>query len=492
MPDTIQIVEGHGSSSVLLDINSSTFGTKLSAPPPPLRRTVAASTLTDGDYISDSAYGNRTLSLDIDLVSTTQDLWAAAWQTLARQINRDEFWIKYQPTGATSAVWFQCYRSDSAVEDVIGAAAYRTVSLEIPAYPFAWGAAENISSFTITNNPSSGTNRMQYALPTIKGDVETPLLLAQTSGPGLTVSPSPGFEEDTQINRLVCYRVDDAYTSAFYARDLSELTSSTDVGSTVTGAGNNYIDGNYKACTFATTTTMATRLSGSFSTTLAPMPGVYRALIRVVAPPSGSGGTITSVFTLELSPDPGAGTYVEVGSVSRTFSYNPGYSTAMLLDFGLVQMPLRSKAGPVGLAAAPSTQQALQIRIRASQTTGAGGIRFDELFLIPAETTYGSATSALSTWMGDGTKTSNVVLFDSVRSEVRALYDSSGSAPFNGIPIGYRPGFHQLGYVGQLPTVKPDHNNYLIWLWNGLDTTETTAFTGRYYPRYLHVRPAST
>jgi len=490
MPDTIQIVEGHGSSSVLLDINSTTFGTKISAPPPPLRRTMAAATLTDGDYISDSAYGNRTLSLDIDLVSTTQDLWAAAWQTLARQINRDEYWIKYQPTGATSAVWFQCYRSDSAVEDVIGAAAYRTVSLEIPAYPFAWGAAENISSFTITNNPSSGTNRMTYTLPTIKGDVETPLLLAQTSGPGLSVTPQT-FEDDAQISRLVCYRVDDAYTSAFYARDLSELTSGTDVGSTVTGAGNNYIDGNYKACTYGTTT-MASRLNGVFSTTLAPMPGVYRALIRVVAP-AASAVSVSTVFTLDIAPDPGStSNYVEVGSVARTFNYAPGYATAMLLDFGLVQLPLRGRTGPVGLAASPSSQQPIRFRISSSQTAAGGGIRFDELFLIPAETSYGSSTSALATWMGDGTKTANVVVYDGIRSEIRALYDASGSAPFNGIPIGHRPGINSFGYVGQLPAVRPDHNNYLIWLWNGVDTTETTAFTARYYPRYLHVRPAST
>jgi hypothetical protein len=169
MGNTLQIVDSIASSpTVLLDLNNeSPFGVAdFDAPPPQLRRTTSSSMLADGERISQSSYENRQIRITFDQISASQDAWATSWQTLARLIDQDTFWLKYQPTGATSPVFFRCYRTDvPSIEDVNGAVAYRIPTISIPADHAAYGLPVDIASFTITNDASSGTNRMLSARP---------------------------------------------------------------------------------------------------------------------------------------------------------------------------------------------------------------------------------------------------------------------------------------------------------------------------------------
>ena len=179
MGDVIQFVDSLSASpTVLLDLNNDApFSTALwSAPPPPLRRATSSS-LTDGDIISSTSHGDRIIELKIDLFATTQDLSATSLQTLARIIDRDAAWLKYQPVGMTAPVFFRTKRADIAtIEEVIASTSVRNLDISIPAKPYAEGLPET-DSFTITHHPTSGTNKMMYAFGTIKGDVPAPLTM---------------------------------------------------------------------------------------------------------------------------------------------------------------------------------------------------------------------------------------------------------------------------------------------------------------------------
>jgi hypothetical protein len=70
---------------------------------------------------------------------------------------------------------------------------------------------------------------------------------------------------------------------------------------------------------------------------------------------------------------------------------------------------------------------------------------------------------------------------------VRPVFDS-GAGPFVGTPTALA----SAGFRGGLPTVQPGANNYLQFLFEDNPVGGTTSFVGRYYPRYLYSRPAST
>lgn len=484
MGDTLQIVDSVASSpTVLLDLNNeSPYGMfEFAAPTPPLKRSVSSTMLVDGDRIAATSYGNRVLTVGLDLIHSSQDNWASSWQSLARQLDREWFWLKYQPTGLSSPVFFKVYRSEAAIETVAGATAYRRVSLDLPAAPFAVGLAEDISSFTITNDPTTGTNRMMVGpstLGTVKGDVETPLLLAQTSGPSIT-SAEVLLGDD--VIYCASYSLTGSQTFSFLSRDLAELTSGTDVGSAVTGAGSNFIGGNYKSCSFGTTS-MASRLTGAFSTALNPLPGVYRALIRFTIP--GSTSTPLS-YTFKLGVRTGSSqyTYTDEKTLSTTRTAS---ERSVLLDLGLVQLPTGADYGGVGLGAAPTSGVAPNFDLQASCGGTVQAIRFDQIFFLPVRTNYGVARTSIRTpaTFGDF----NVICYDGENDQIRTLYDASTTAPFSGVPTSAL----NLNWQGGLPTVLPGANNYLIWLFEDTTVGDTTSFRARYHPRYLFVRPAST
>jgi hypothetical protein len=490
--DLLQIVDDIKTSpTVLLDLNNeSPFGAaEFDCPPPPLRYTSSSSMLADGSRISSSSYENRTLRIALDQISASQDAWATSWQTLARLIDQEWYWLKWQPTGATSPVFFRCYRSQvPSLETVPGATAYRIPTLEIPADPAAWGLPVDIASFTITNDPSTGTNKMMIGpsiLGTIQGDLETPLLLALTAS---STSATPGY--------VSSYALRGGFTHSFLARNLTDLTSGTDVGARVTAAGANYIEGDYKSCSFATTA-MNVRLSGTFASALSPMPGLYRALVKGVVPDPVT-GTHTNTYTFQIQ----FGGTVSVAQLSDpvTVSVNaPSGSTKhVMVDLGLVQIPTLVDPGGIGLAPAASAVSVnVFTTINASAANVSGSMqpfRFDELFLLPVDTVYGDASSTVQ--IPASSTTSDLIMYDGINDSVRVM-DDTGTGTFLATPFPTSSSIN-LRWVGGLPMVAPGANNYLqVVLGSGTSggafvPAATTTWSGRYYPRYLHVRPAST
>jgi hypothetical protein len=488
--NTLQIVDSIATSpTVLLDLNDEVnYGVAdIDLTPPPLRYTSSSSMLADGDRISKSAYANRTIGVTFDHIAASQDALATSWQTLARLIDQDTSWIRYRPTGATSYVFFKCYRAQvPSLDDMRGAVAYRTPALQIPADPAAYGLPVDISSFTITNDPSAGTNRMivgPSTLGTIQGDLETPLLLAMTAS---STFFTPGY--------ITSYAVRGGFTHTLLARNLTDLTSGTDVGARVTGAGANYIEGDYKACTFATTT-MVPRLTGTFTSALSPMPGLYRALIKGVVPDPGAGSHVNAyTFKIQFGSTAGVTQYSDPVTVSVNSA--AGSANHVMVDLGVQQIPTLVETTGIGLAAAASAVSVnvvTTVQASASNTSGSmQPFRFDELFLLPVETTYGEARSTVGTPAGF---LSDLVMYDGINDSVRQM-DDTGSGAFSSTPYPTNSSVN-LRWVGGLPMVAPGANNYLHFVM-GSGTTgvavpaATTTWSARYYPRYLHVRPAST
>jgi hypothetical protein len=326
------------------------------------------------------------------------------------------------------------------------------------------------------------------------GALESPLLLAQTTGPGVsldwTTAQGTSAFTTTAAAYLCSYALPSGLTHSFLARDLTELTSMTDVGSTVTGAGANYVGGNYKNCTFNGASAMGLRLLGTFTTTLNPMPGTYRALLRVVfaaGPP-----TMPQTFRFQMGVLGDGGTFYQLGDdVSVDLTGNAGADRGALIDLGLFQFPPGTDIGPVGLEPASSVGRPPNVQINAASPGSSPDLRFDELYLLPVDTTYGVASTAIfapPVWGRVGPY--NTVIYDGVNDAAVSRYDSTGSAPFAGVPAAMYA--YRGTFVGGLPFVRPGWNNYLMWLFEDTVVTDTTVFTARYYPRYAYLRPATT
>lgn len=486
--DLLQIVDAISASpTVLLDLgNESPYGAAAtSIPPPPLRRTVSSSMAADGDHISSSSYANRQITLTFDLIQTSQDAWAASWQTLARLIDQDIFWLKYQPTGMTKPVFFRCFRADATdIEDIAGATAYRRPTITIPADPAAYGLPEDVT-FTITDDPSSGTNRQRYTFGTVIGDLEAPLLLASTGATDFDIANTLFFS--SHAFRTV--------TQTHLSRSLTELTSGTDVGATVAGAGANYFDANYKSCSFATTTA-ATRFSGNFTTALTPIPGEYRVFMRVLVA-AGAVTSFTMTTSLHIVGSSGGVSGDTVDDVVTSMSRQVGVDTPYLIDLGVYPIPNGGARYSPGVGPSPISTPAPYFNITAS-ASAAIPVRFDQLTLVPVRTNYtAAARSAFMHVPSVPIAAGNFVVYDADNDAITPVFDSTTTSPFTGLPTGPTGGgFGNLAeFAGGLPTVVPGCTNYFTVLYQ-VESDPTfgvgNAFTARYYPRYLYVRPATT
>lgn len=470
MGDLVQFVDSIASSPTLrLDMNNETnwYVASFSAPAPQLRRSMSSNAMTDGVNVSSSSYDSRVLTLVLESISTTQDLSATELQKLARELNRPNNILKYQPTGATKPVFFRTYRSDMAtIEDVLGSKAFRRYTINLLAEPFALGLDETFSS-TFTYD-GSGAGSFEYTCPTILGDVTAPLVLDVTqTGIGKTSS----FWLSSQ-----------AFPTAYTAPTLKRLATNaglplgTDTTG-VTGAGSSFWNGDYVSTSFATPTMVSRIVRSSPGLTSA---GTYRVLARVVLSAAAT-CQLRAVREVQVSAIP---TYydAQVGASAEITNTNPGF-----VDLGLFRVPFgTNNAGPSSGLTMPSTLWSIQ----AARTTGAGALRTDGLLFLPQIMDDAvSNTTAVVTGGGASLLLPNTtVRLDADRGQATILNSSTLAEVQAGVPT----------WSGTLPTVSPGCTNTLWWIPAGTAVNDpwpavaSTAFTGTYKPRYLFVRPATS
>ncbi len=435
------------------------------ASPPALRRAVTSTLLRDGEYVSSSAYANRVIALDLDLLTTTQDLNATEVQKLARLLDSPRSWLKFQPTGATAPVFFRTWRADAeTIEEVVAASAYRRISISIPADPAAIGLREDtIAAVTVTHDPAAGTRGMFADTGTIKGDLATPMF----AWLGNTVDPAEFmvFATETAPTGGIYYGQGEAATNL--GADTS-IAISHDAA--FSGAGNNSV-----IVSFVGTTAMVTR----FTVPITPLPpiGEYRVFARV----RSSNGALTYKIKAymksagNLGPQASRVTIQDVGI--------PGPTSPAIVDLGVLSHPPLLSTPTYGYAGA-ITPAACSINIYASCSGGSTpAMYFDYIHLVPTGSmlivTAGSPTSALG-WVLDGPNDDD--------------YHISTTSPITGSPTLYgKMAGSFSSRQGGIPLLTENAVNRVhAIIGSNAAVTDTHSLSVSYWPKYLYLRPAST
>lgn len=456
--DVIQFVDSIAASpTVRLDLNDGTvWRTRLSAPPPALRRAVSANTMRDGDYVSTSTYGDRTLTLDGDLISSTQDLNATQLQLLARELDRDTNIIRYQPNGATSPVFFRTKRADYTVAELVAALAYRQPLATIPAEPFALGLRETISVGTVSNDPAAGSNGCYFDVTTVKGDVAAPMVFVDTGT--LAVNMLLAVKQDALAGDFPT--VFQAESAVGVEWDTSNPGGGPDAA--MSGSGTN----NFLRTTFATHTELANRVTVDGASTAAKkaMRGSHRVLVG-----------------MRRASATGAMTACTYRVVNDTAIYGPTVtipaSTArQLVDLGLVTIGVGDEIDPVN---SPATG----ITLFASSASGAD-LDWDCIFLVPADAAM--CLLGVSTTFAGG----HLVL----DGDKGAAYSVSNAANIYSTGTVFN---RQVTPVGSVPMLKPGVTNRFVYhKFDASTPAYSKSVTGtvaiHYNPRYLFIRPATT
>lgn len=163
---------------VLFDVTDAfVLGSSSRFDPPRVRRSSSWTSLADGTTESSVSYDDREITLELSSGEQGSEEQAQYIQALARVLS-DPQWLMLSRDGVVHPVFFRTRRADTRViETLLGAVTFRTVSLTLPADPFAYGLPES-GSLSIRNHPLEGTNRMCAVLEPAKGDVPSPLVLS--------------------------------------------------------------------------------------------------------------------------------------------------------------------------------------------------------------------------------------------------------------------------------------------------------------------------
>lgn len=471
MTSTIQFVDQMSASpTVRLDLNSRVSGLLVGVDgidlsPPPLRRAVVSTLLTDGEAIPAAAYGNRTIKLPIVLFATSADTGMTVLQNLARELVRTTNILKVQLAGASSPVFFRTYAAPDYTLAMLRLlpATKTSVTLEIPAEPFAFGLKETIAPVTVTEDPASGTNPMRWDITGVKGDVETPLVLTLPTG-NLYDSGDP-------ISVLAARRRGTVANVPFFVQAES-MTLGTDTTLPGNDANMSGSGSNYARCSFGTNSSMVRRVYlDAFPTTInVDSRGRYRvfALLRR----SSATGAIGVQLGYTASGSPILVQNDEVPTDLTTARCHA--------DLGLISFPTGQDPVTDGYSGAELSVKGRYIELRATRTSGSSNLDIDYLLFVPADDSL-----ALIDW-GDALQTTDEFVVDGTREMIYT--QTTSDEVYGSLPSVVAGGF---------PMITPNVTNRIYWIRRAgrgatVTKSETTSIAVSYWPRYLFVRPAST
>ncbi len=135
-------------------------------------------------------YGFRTLSFTL-IVEGDEDSALRQHSYLARQLLRDENYLRFQLSPQAAPIWFRCVRSSPGESSLAKVYLDRatnewSIGVALVADPFALG--ERVEhAVTIGNDPATGG--LTAILPDIRGDAPSPLTIDMTPGTSAFVQP---------------------------------------------------------------------------------------------------------------------------------------------------------------------------------------------------------------------------------------------------------------------------------------------------------------
>jgi hypothetical protein len=441
--------------------------------PPPLRRAMPESLLADGAAPASSAYGNRVITLRLQLHSSgTQmaaDPAATQLQLLMRELDRPTNVLKLQ-AGTTAPVFFRTYRSgpDAIDWDPVN----REATMSIMAEPFALGLEETLSGVVVNNDPAAGSNGLFLDITSPKGDVETPLFLTVSSG----VVGTGRRRSALSVRR----RGTPSATPLFLQAESMSLAAAVTLpgaDATMSGGGSSYA-----RIAYSGTTALVQRLSTTTrfpSTASVDARGTYRAFVRVRQ------NTTTDIHTMRLRHG-GADVQVTNSTVTLPQDVGPGAPTRKMIDLGLVQIPTGYDPVERGMSGVQLATEGVFLAIDAGRTSGAGTLDVDYLMLLPVDD-----KAMFVDWPENATVTDFVLEGGPSPSayarNASAQVTSTQAVEIAGTGLMISPGvtnrvfFHRDVGTGTAATGSGD------------SVTATTTLTPSYYPRYVGgFRPATT
>lgn len=451
---------------IRLDLNSGGLmvaDTGIDLSPPPLRRSVVSSMLSDGDRIPATAWSNRTLKLPIQLVAATVDSAATQLQALARELVRDTNILRVR-LGTVDCFFRTFAAPDFAFTMPKLLAQFGEADLSIPAEPFAYGLRETVSA-TINNDPAAGSNPQYVDVTVTKGDTDTPMILHL---PGTNLASTRSYVAVRSRDLSGSFYALQAETATVLGTDATLLSHDA----ALSGSGSNAVHISY-----ATSTSALVERAGF--TLIAPgnhtsYRGRYRVLMRFRTNNAtthtaqilwGSNTTSTSV----------AGDLVTLNASSGTTAWQ---------DLGVFTLPPGPDPVYDGYSGEQIEVSAVYMSLRSGRTSGTGTLDVDAFVFVPAD------QMAMVSWATVLGSAPAVYTLDGVW---QAAYGQNAGpstmAPHNG-----------FGVAGVFPKLAPNATNRVFFVpdvasssHQASDTLSWTfPVTMDYWPRYLEVRPVST
>ncbi len=424
--------------------------------------------MRDGVFVSSSQYAERIVTLTLTLISTSEDLAATQLQLLARELDRADNYLMYQPDGATKPVFFRVFRSDiPELQDMHGPLVARSIIVELLCESHALGLRETLGPYTVNNDPAAGSNGHYFDVTGVIGDVAADCVITNTGthrGGGWLGVRQHGTPSDM---------------AAFMLTQAESMTLGTDTtnpgggpDAAMSGTGTN----NFVRTSFATAT-MVTRLTWTGALTDAQglaVTGTYRLLAVVRRSDDTS---VMRVLAIAAS----AGLSATGNSVTI-----PKDASRQVVDMGLVSFgPPFARVGRNNNNDMRVVDPSLQLQ--AARDSGTGTLDWDYVVLMPAD-------EALM--VHSGGITTGELLVDGLNQGVYITED--GTDPFASTSS-------VTGAAGQVsggfPMLVPGQTNRFVHVaaarppaFNGIAITkgDVGTVTVNYWPAYLYVRPSTT
>jgi len=414
-----------------------------------------------GDQVTAARRSNREVVVPMTIVGETDD-FATAMGALSREIDRGRTYLEFKPGEHTGESWFFTVKQGDIEQveldnDEDGPNEWG-VQVTLLCEPVAIGLPVESTPVAISNNPASG---QVLILPTIRGDVATPLNV-QLANTGLPAEGATALVS-SHTNPSTPARVVLQAEAGTVGTDTTVQANS----SAFSGSGSNSV-----RSTFATNTAMVPRASWSLNLKF----GTYKVLARVRK--SGGVAEFTARWRLDVGSGRWRGKTVAYGA---TTTAGPHW-----LDLGQVSIPA-GRAIPPGMTSGLGGT----LHLEAGRSSASGSLDADCVVLVPTEIPNTPRINTSITWQQYGYATSGQEAVLGLNAE-----DDEEWTYTNGLV-----GFTALRRGGGLPRVYPGHDNHLVVMRHvgtipgGSDgatvpadalTTSTTVLWS-YRPRYLYL-----
>lgn len=430
-----------------------TLGVGTDFSPPGVRESNTWTQLVDGENTGASTLGDRNLKLVLTQYTGNAEDHAEVLQTLGRLLDdsRGQVFL-WQDEGTVHERFFKTKRTSMGIEDhYLLENPKRTLTLNIPAEPSAYGRPI-YGTFSIANDPTTGTNKMTYPFPTIKGDVPAPLWL-KFDGSAIqwySLLSSCCVPEGSTDGVPI-------FTGDFTPAAITGWTVANSADATA-------VSGTRKRMTRASGVTEHTV---TINTPLLNVPrGDYRILARVQ---SSLATADVAAYVSEATINP---------SPTKTWRDVPG-TTWGYVDCGIVRAP---GYGPRGsdlsdYVAAPDSRTTIVVAFSMPST---GTIDLDGILLVPTELDLGRDTVTALTTSISGSD----LIVDGINMEAYNEVVTGASPLLGPVPVG-----------GGFPQVMPGATSRLNFVRRvglaGDDKTVPTTGDWMYLPEYLYIRSAT-